>query len=305
MAGLPQEVRVSSEHAAYRAAYERLAASRRFLDSPQFVSIETFTYCNAACDFCPYPDLPRKGDRMPTALFEKIIGELAASTQTWPLFMVLCRISEPFLDKRFFDFCHHIHRMMPRVKINHYSNASPLNDRMISKLVETKNAHWLRISLNDHRPDRYEQIMRIPFERTVANITRLHARKRAGEVGFPVVLSRVGTGQQDDVEFAEWCRANYPLFEVSVVPRFNWVGLDTGVRREMQSFGCNQWFRLHFLASGREAFCNIDDEGKYGSADANVTNALDIYNQPHRRALRESVAQRSTVAHCSTCVALA
>ena len=32
----------------------------RCIDYPAIVSIETYAYCNAACNFCPYPNLTRK-----------------------------------------------------------------------------------------------------------------------------------------------------------------------------------------------------------------------------------------------------
>jgi len=38
--------------------------------------VETIALCNAACSFCPYATLERKGTRMSDALVEKIIDDL-------------------------------------------------------------------------------------------------------------------------------------------------------------------------------------------------------------------------------------
>jgi hypothetical protein len=38
--------------------------SSRYLDYPLIVQIETIALCNAACTFCQYPDLGRKGDKL-------------------------------------------------------------------------------------------------------------------------------------------------------------------------------------------------------------------------------------------------
>src|SRR5688572_20298176 len=54
---------------------ERLRTSRH-MGYPYLVHLETLASCNAACGFCPYPTLERKGTRMPDDLIEKIIGDL-------------------------------------------------------------------------------------------------------------------------------------------------------------------------------------------------------------------------------------
>ncbi len=65
-------------HMATLPSYESDLATlqARCVDYPATVSIETFVHCNAAYDFCPYPQLTRKGDLMSDALFEKIIEDL-------------------------------------------------------------------------------------------------------------------------------------------------------------------------------------------------------------------------------------
>ena len=55
----------------YQLGVERKRLSP-YLDYPREVTIETLALCNAACEFCPYPDLERQGTRMSDALVEKI-----------------------------------------------------------------------------------------------------------------------------------------------------------------------------------------------------------------------------------------
>jgi len=47
----------------------------KYIDYPAIVSIETYSCCNAACHFCPHHSLERKGVKMSTELFEKIIND--------------------------------------------------------------------------------------------------------------------------------------------------------------------------------------------------------------------------------------
>lgn len=51
--------------------------SQAYLDQPREVSLETLALCNAACEFCPYPTIERKGARMSDALITRLVGEMA------------------------------------------------------------------------------------------------------------------------------------------------------------------------------------------------------------------------------------
>lgn len=79
------------------------ALQSKYIDYPQVVSIETFAYCNAAFNFCPYPTLSRKGDMMPDSLVQKIIDDLGAIPKSSPFEINLSRVNEPFLDHQIFD----------------------------------------------------------------------------------------------------------------------------------------------------------------------------------------------------------
>src|SRR4051794_16681406 len=48
----------------------------------KYVSLEAHTVCNQACYFCPVSIAPREDYFMPTELYERIVGELAAWRDT-------------------------------------------------------------------------------------------------------------------------------------------------------------------------------------------------------------------------------
>src|SRR5579862_2218568 len=74
--------------------------SQRFL--LKYVSLEAHTVCNQSCYFCPVSVAPREDYFMPTELYERIVGELAAFRDTIEaVFMI--SYNEPTLDKRFVD----------------------------------------------------------------------------------------------------------------------------------------------------------------------------------------------------------
>ncbi|MCB2113856.1 MAG: radical SAM protein [Parvularculaceae bacterium] len=291
---------------AYRDQINRHHSNERWRTYPFMATVETLARCNAACEFCPYPTLERKGTEMSAQLFEKIIDDLADADPRGPTLFTLSRVNEPFLDKRIFDFAALVETKFPKICQMHFTNASPLNRRNFDEFLKLKRTTLLKISFNDHRKDEYERVMQIPFERTLSNVREIHARKEAGEFAFPVRIGRVGDGTKADSEFLAWAKREFPLFDAHVSPRFDWRGKIRNPNWSVPDVGCLQWLELHILANGTDAFCCTDSEGEFGVGDAARNHVVhDIYNHPDRRKLREAMPSRRSVAGCATCSALA
>src|SRR5437762_10121424 len=78
--------------AAYQETFLELR-SGLYLDFPAVLSIETLSLCNAACDFCPYPGLTRKGEAMPDHLIEKMLTEIEGIDKRPPFQVNLSRVN--------------------------------------------------------------------------------------------------------------------------------------------------------------------------------------------------------------------
>ena len=74
-----------------------------YLDQPHEISLETFAFCNAACTFCPYPTIDRKGTKMPLELIDRLIDEM--SDFKAPFFFSPFKLNDPLLDKRLVSIC--------------------------------------------------------------------------------------------------------------------------------------------------------------------------------------------------------
>ena len=177
---------------AYENGVRQLQESGRWVDRPMEVTIETYAFCNAACTFCPYPDLDRQGVKMPDELFKKIVDDLAGAGKPDVPIMSLSRVNEPFLDTRYFDFCDYIAARLPDTRLRHFTNVTPLNDRKLDLLLELKNTASVKISFNDHRPAEYEKTMSLDFDRAYRNARSFRDRAKKGVVPFPVRMGRVG-----------------------------------------------------------------------------------------------------------------
>jgi hypothetical protein len=286
--------------------YQRRVVDLRngpYLDFPAVLSIETYTLCNAACDFCPYPGLERKGERMSDQLIEKILGDIEEIENRPPFEINLSRVNEPFLDTRILDLSVEIERRFPEATHMFFSNGTPLVEKTLLGLARLKKVGFLVVSLNDHRADHYERIMRLPFENTLRRLDLIEEMKAAGAFGFPIYVCRVGDGTAVDAEFLQFVKARYPSLSALVTVRGDWMGVvpspAVGV---VPDVGCRQWFQLHFLSNGKCAFCCIDSDGRHGIGDVRTAHAIrDIYNHPLKRAFRMEAPSRLSVEQCSGC----
>ena len=280
---------------------ERLRRSK-YKDFPTEVAFETMTLCNAACSFCPYPQLERKGTRMPDELIDKIIEDCKQIPQDVPFTISPFKVNDPFLDKRIFAICEKINRELPYAKLRLFTNGTPMTEANLRKVVPLKNLHHLWISLNHHEKEAYESLMALPYDKIRSRLDTLHMAVEDGWFPHEVVISRVGDQTQADTDFIAFLEATYPRFKPWVIGRGDWVG-DIEVDAGVPPVGCTRWFELSIMATGEVALCCMDGEGHHVIGDISKQSVLEVYNAPGFRVMRESKPTRLEAASpCDTCV---
>lgn len=256
------------------------------------------------CDFPHTVTMKRtrsaKGESMPDDLIEKIIADLSDIPSFHKFQINLSRVNEPFLDHRIFDIARMINARLSHASLVFF-NGTPLNDVNIEKLVSLNRVSRLNISLNEYEAQEYTRAMGLPFDRTLSVLQALHWAKLNGRIYFPVVLSRVGDGSERDDGFEAFVKSNFSVFDAEVSSRSGWLGLVDEQRGEIPDAGCSQWFKLHFSSDGREAFCCIDAEGKYGNSNARERHVLEVYNRAERRVMRATIRSRLGYDICGKC----
>jgi hypothetical protein len=280
--------------------YVEWLRTSRYLDYPLIVQLETLTLCNAACTFCQYPELTRKGDKMPDAMVHKIVDELKAMPADLPFTFTLYGVSEPFLDKRIFEHIALINRELPNAQIGLNTNGAPLTPANLDRLAELRIA-WMGVSVNDYRKDEYERTMKIPFDRTLKVLDLLQERRASGRLGFNIGLTRAGDGSIEDLRFIRWARSTYPALTNNFTPQFVWVGHDPLRAGLAPAIGCSHWFEVAVRGNGKVSFCCIDGHIDHPRGDLTRENILDLYNAPAFRRLRATKLTRPEVPQCRTC----
>lgn len=285
---------------------------QRYMQQPQEVSIETLALCNAACVFCPYPTLERKGARLPDAVIEDLLTQMECWTQSF--FISPFKVNEPLLDVRLQEICESIVERLPRARIRLFTNGQPLTQRHIDWIAKlpTRSVEHLWISLNSMDPEEYGQLMKCSFSIVHSHLHDLHARLRRGDFPHPVVISRVVQGDPKastevtrtfgarDASFHRDVLTQWPRFSTHLIKRDAWLGYVSPSDPRVPQAPCGRWFELSITAEGKVVQCCMDGKGEYVYGDVTQQSLLDIYNSVDYRRFRER-STRHGVTPCEQC----
>ena len=271
------------------------------MDFPSHVHLETMAQCNAACNFCPYPDLDRKGTVMEDQLIEKVVNDLCDIPRLHRFQLSPFKVNEPFLDNRLFDLLTLFSDKLPNATITLTSNASPISPKKLARLAEFPQLGYLWISFNDHREADYEATMQLPYRQTIERLEMIHKAKAEQRLPLRIILSRVSDGTDTDAAFCLWVAHRYPLFEQALFTRGSWIGQVDGAAAPPAAVGCIRWFDISITATGVVAHCCMDGKAEFPIGNVRLEHVLDIYNKPTYRRLRETLNSRLEAAPCSSC----
>ena len=277
----------------------RNSNSHSDIEIPRLVAIETTNRCNARCKFCPNNSLARDRRVMDDDLFKKIIED--CKEFELPAIEPFLQ-GEPFVDPKILDRLAYINDNLPNTKLRLYSNASALTPQKSDALREL-NVDKLFISLNTINKEKYEDIVGLPFERTMENVRALCANSSKGKVANTITLriTLVQNTTPEEVEgFKKLCR------ELGVhamtVGLFNYKG-DIPSYLPVPNYPCEHITRLDILSNGQSTLCCMDQEGEYGWGDLNTHSVLEVFNSETARHVREMQrsGQRCNLCPCNRC----
>lgn len=270
-----------------------------YLDYPAAVHIETWTQCNAACDFCPYITLERLGNKMSDALIEKILVDLEDIPKDHKFFISPFKVNEPFLDKRMLPLLEDINARLPSAFLTLFSNGTPLTKKKLKRIAGLSNVRHLWISLNEHRPAEYEAVMQLPLAKVVKRLDALH------EMEFPhkVVISRICDNTLIDDEFVMRVESRWPKFVPYLIKRDAWINSieHDAIATEVPVSKCDRWWEIEITSTGRTALCCMDGHAQYSTGDVSKQHVLEVYNSPNYKRMRAGDKTRQHYSPCDTC----
>ncbi len=247
----------------------------------KYVALETHTVCNQSCYFCPVSIDPRKPYFMPTPLFERLVGELAAFRQTLEG-VFLMNYNEPTVDKRFIDQCRTLLEADLGVGVN--SNGSGLTPAKVDALVEAGPLKYLSINFSTMDKERYR------VERGKDQLSQVlrhldYAKDRP--VAEEMVMVVLGTGDaRHQKDYADICEhfagSRFDIKFAQVMDRAGHI--DVGLKPLVSSpklCGCDNvgsrpLQHLHITPHGKCVLCCEDYDEKYVVGDLNESSVHEV-----------------------------
>jgi MoaA/NifB/PqqE/SkfB family radical SAM enzyme len=257
----------------------------------KYVSLEAHTVCNQSCYFCPVSIAPREDYFMPTALYERIVGELAPYRDTIEaVFMI--NYNEPTADKRFVDQVRTIRAagLPPAV----LTNGSGLTPDRVDALLEMGGLRFLSINLSTLDRERYRRDRGGDHLPVVLRNLEYLRDKPLAEVMDMAVL---GTGDDDHKRDFEAISARFAgsRFDVKYYEVMDRAGyLQIGNRpatRERRLCGCENvgsrpLQHLHITPRGTCVLCCEDYDGKYVVGDLTRESVAEVLTGPTMALMR-------------------
>lgn len=263
--------------------------SRRFL--LKYVSLEAHTVCNQSCYFCPVSIAPREDYFMPTELYERIVGELAAWRDTIEaVFMI--NYNEPTADKRFVDQVRTLRAagLPPAV----LTNGTGLTPARIDALVELGGLRFLSINLSTLDRERYSKDRGGDHLGLVLKHLDYAKDKALAEQMDMVVL---GTGDENHKrDFAEisqrfaGSRFTVKSFEVMDRAGYLQIGLKPAVPNQRlcgcENVGSRPLQHLHITPRGQCVLCCEDYDEAYVVGDLTRESVEEVLTGPTMSLMR-------------------
>lgn len=260
----------------------------------KYVSLEAHTVCNQSCYFCPVSIAPREDYFMPTDLYERIVGELAAYRDTIEaVFMI--NYNEPTVDKRFVDQVRAIREagLPPAV----LTNGSGLTPQRVDALVELGGLRFLSINLSTLDRERYAR------ERggdhlglVLRNLDYARDKPLAEQMDMVVLgtgnddhkrdfeeISRRFAGSRFEVKYFEVMdRAGYlPIGHKPAMPNQRLCGCENVGSRPLQ--------HLHITPQAKCVLCCEDYDSKYVVGDLSRESVQEVLTGPAMALMRSWV----------------
>jgi pyruvate-formate lyase-activating enzyme len=309
--GFFRDIECSDGFVKIRQIEEELEQQRRvavwrekYMDFPAIVNIDTFTACNAKCDFCHQPRLREKGRygrKMSAEIFEKTLSDLKPMPADLPLIFSPHWWNETFIDKDVISKMKAIVTELPQAALYITTNGALLTEKLLQDLITVPRIGTLKFSINYFEKAEYESVMKINFDTVIANLKNAVEEFRRKPFASQLKIGRVKDGTEKDAMFVDWVKKEFPDIPYVLFDYF--PGFDKYAEPREPFFApCRHWFELNVASDGAIGHCCVDSCLDFPWGNARDVNLLEIYNNPRLRHLRQNALVRQVAPYpCNNC----
>lgn len=141
----------------FKEVTDRAVALRTFKSTVERIEMETHSYCNRRCTYCPNVIGDRIGpnQRIDPAIWEKLISGLEEID--YDKFLVMNYYNEPLADLAILDRIREARSRVPKCRIMIYTNGDYLEPKLIDDLADA-GLDYMHISIHLKRDDKYSDL---------------------------------------------------------------------------------------------------------------------------------------------------
>jgi len=228
------------------------------------LQIETGSTCNAACNFCVYPEAAkeRSGKKMRRHTFEDIIDDAEVLGVGK---VVLNGLNEPLLDPDLESKIEYVRAKMPRAFIEIYSNGLLMTPRRFDSLADA-GLSGVVFSLNAVTPRQHEEIMGMKgkFDLIEGHIDYARENKKGVTVEVHAVMNPDYFDHSDEMSFYHrWGHYNEPNGVGAVIREGNWANELDAIKKFSPNEKCGRATnQMYITYDGRVTTCCFDPFGR-------------------------------------------
>lgn len=255
--------------------------------APRNVQVQTVSGCNANCIFCPNKKTEREiplGKRMDWDLYRSIVDQCVdLGIRRFSPYLMNESMLDPELPQRvaYFSQKKKPHQFS---KIN--THGGLLTERMAKGLLDG-GLDRLNFSIQGIDPDKYQNIMGIPFEKTLKNLERFMEFVREGNYKIRVRVVMLDTTEIHDQlpAIRKFWNDRGILINVNRLEnrgRHKAIKSDEIAVHKLMNFEwCNRMFeQVYILFDGRMVMCCADWEQTGVMGRLTEHSMVDIWNGP-------------------------
>lgn len=282
-------------------APEYLIRNRKWLFE---IQIETSSFCNAKCSFCPNSTLKRKKNFMSDKIFNLIIKRIKDEKLNIERF-ILHLNGEPLTDKKLPQRIKKLKQEFPNSEVRFTTNLCLGTQENLTEVINA-GLDEITVSLNSIDPTEYKKIMDLDFEHTIKNLELLFSLKEKLNNKLKINISIVA--RQDNADMVEQFEKQYSnVANIRIIKLGQWVEKEKYMNCEEKNNNtikkpCNILYKtINILSNGDYALCCFDAEGIIGK-NIKTTPLLKAYmSNPYKR-IRNFQKQRGRInKECKNC----
>lgn len=273
-----------------------MANEVRWRDRIKHVQIQTVSWCNRSCDFCPSQKFELPRTEMAEVVFHRALFKLKKEDYRGRLSLYL--MNEPFLDRRLVDWTAWARKDLPHCSQMLSTNGDAMTSDLLVKLFRA-GLNVLLVNVYDNDQGRYDHYRGI-IKAAQNELEKLRLTEKSGGRVFPVMTQVAPWEQYISLFDATHLAPNHPM--QGITNRAGNVPLAQLPSKPLQAPCSRPREQMYVRYTGDIVLCCNDWKGEVVLGNILSDDLDDVYNSEKARDYRRNLKKgHRYMKLCSRC----